>query len=473
MSSAAPLTRVALLLAGLTLPVMSSYASAAGDESALLKRGEYLARAGDCAACHRAPEDDGPAYAGGYVIESPLGDIVASNITPSNQYGIGDYSEEDFARVLTEGERPDGSQLYPAMPYTAYRGLMDEDIHALYAYFQQGVAPVDEPIAETNLSFPFNLRAGMIFWNLLFLDDPYTPQASHDAKVDRGHYLVDTLGHCGSCHTPRNALMAQDSSRYLAGADVEGWHAPNITSAASGIGRWSEENLATYLKTGHVPGLAQAGGGMADAVDHSLRYLTDEDLASMAAYLKQVPAIETGPALAVNEPREKTSMPDPAEIEPVLGNDPQVQTRADTLDGRRLYQAACASCHQRDGQGTQDHFYPSLVHNTATRGGQANNLVMAILKGVDRQTEAYHVAMPAYEDQLTDAQVAAISNHVLQKFGNAELTVDAQQVAAWRQGGSTPWWVSAMPWLLAAGAMILLGGLGGAFYRWRRHAARY
>ncbi|WP_217897852.1 cytochrome c [Cobetia sp. QF-1] len=449
------------LMMALTIPsgillVSVAEASSSSVDQTLLARGKYLARAGDCAACHRAPEEDGPAYAGGYVIHSPLGDIVASNITPSKSHGIGSYSEEDFKHVLTEGKRPDGTQLYPAMPYTSYRGLKDEDIHALYQYFQFGVEPVEKDIPETNLSFPFNLRAGMVLWNQLFLSDPYTSQENQDAKVDRGHYLVDTLGHCGSCHTPRNALMAEDHARYLSGADVEGWHAPNITSAASGIGSWSESQLAAYLETGHVPGLAQAGGGMADAIDHSLRYLTDEDRNSIAAYLKQVPPIDTGSPLDMEEVSGSSEAPELAVLEPVQATDPDTLTRADSIDGRRLYQGACASCHQVDGQGTSDHFYPSLVHNTATQGDSVNNLVMAIIQGVDRQTDAYHVSMPAYGDSLNDEQIAAISNHVLQTFGNVDLSVEAQQVAQLRRGGPSPWLVSAMPWLLGAGGLIAL-----------------
>lgn len=450
----------------------SHAALAADDTTSLVERGEYLAKAGDCAACHRTPQDAGRPYAGGYVIHSPMGEIVASNITPSISEGIGAYSEQDFAQVLTQGVRPDGSHLYPAMPYTAYRGLKEEDIHALYTYFMQGVEPVDAAVPETNLSFPFNLRFSMAGWNLLFLKDPYTPDPLHDAEVDRGHYLVDTLGHCSSCHTPRNVLMGEQQDRYLAGASIEGWHAPNITSDASGIGSWSEEELVTYLQSGHVAGRAQAGGGMAEAIEHSLRHLSEEDLRSMAAYLKQVPPIETGKPVDVGQRIVQSETLDLATLEPPLNVDPDVMSQGGSLNGQLIYQGACASCHQIDGQGTDDNFYPSLVHNTATQGENPDNLVMAILEGVHRKTNEYTVSMPAFHHELNDEQVAAVSNYVLSQFGNPELSVDAAHVGELRRGGETPWLVKAMPWLLTAGGVMALVVVVAIVVMWRRRKAR-
>ena len=451
----ASLSTLGVALAASLISLTSHAAVSEADET-LIEKGEYLARAADCSACHRPPEESGQPFAGGYVIASPMGDIIASNITPSGEYGIDDYSEAQFKRALTEGVRADGTHLYPAMPYTAYSGLTDDDIHALYTYFMHGVEPVDEPTPATSLPFPFNLRFSMAAWNVLFLDDTYAYDPEQSETLNRGRYLVDTLGHCGSCHTPRNALMGESSYRYLSGANVGGWYAPNITSDASGIGSWSEDELVQYLRSGHVENRAQAAGGMAEAIEHSLRHLSDDDLRSIAAYLKQVPPTSTGPARDVSQVAREAEPVSPATIEPLRSDDPQAMIDAESTDGQRLYNAACASCHQVDGQGTDDQFYPSLVHNTATQDVNADNLIMSVLQGVHRETNDYTVAMPAFGEQLNDEQIASVSNYVLNQYGNAELEVDAARVAELRQGGPEPLLLKAMPWLMAAGVIFVL-----------------
>ena len=171
--------------------------------NAEVARGQYLAKAADCGACHREVHTGGPAYAGGYVIASPMGNIVAPNITPSKTAGIGNWSFADFEHVMRKGERPDGEKLYPAMPYTDYQGINDADMHALYAYFMQGVQPVDTVAPKTHLPFPFGIRAIMGPWNWLFRSNkPFTATIGLSPQAQRGQYLVETLGHCGSCHTP-------------------------------------------------------------------------------------------------------------------------------------------------------------------------------------------------------------------------------------------------------------------------------
>lgn len=433
-----------------------AHAEDTGSESDTLKQGEYLAKAADCAACHRAPDASGESYSGGYVINSPMGDIIASNITPSKKHGIGSYTELQFKRAMQDGIRADGEYLYPAMPYTSYRGLTDDDIHALYVYFMEEVEPVDNAVPETQLSFPYNMRMLMGPWNLLFLKDPDAPESEQSDAITRGRYLVDALGHCGSCHTPRNALMAEQDDQYLAGAIVDGWYAPNLTSDPSGLDHWSQDELVQYFRTGHVANKAQAAGGMAEAVEYSLRYLEDTDLQSIAAYLKQVPPIKSGPALDVSTATKTTPQASATAFEPVRDDSPETLTQSDTTDGQRLYTAACASCHQLQGQGTQDQFYPSLIKNASTQGDNVNNLVMAILRGVDRQIDDYTVAMPAFDDQLNDQQVAAVSNYVLTQFGNDAQSVDATQVAELRNGGPAPWLIRATPWLLALAAVVAL-----------------
>ncbi|MDB5850048.1 MAG: Cytochrome, partial [Rhodoferax sp.] len=242
--------------------------AASTQDTALIEKGRYLATAGDCAACHTAA---GKApFAGGYSVQSPLGVIVATNITPSKTAGIGNYTEAQFARALREGRRADGQHLYPAMPYTAYTLLSDEDTHALYTYFMRGVAPVDASPPPTELPFPFDIRLSMAAWNLMFLrNERFVPDAAQSQQVNRGAYVANALAHCSTCHTPRNALMAEQGSRFLGGAQLGAWYAPDITPAPGGIGGWSDAELNQYLRAGHVPGKSQAAGPMAEAVEKS------------------------------------------------------------------------------------------------------------------------------------------------------------------------------------------------------------
>jgi D-sorbitol dehydrogenase (acceptor) len=438
----------AICLAGGLGLTLNAYAAESSGQD-LIKRGEYLAKVGDCAACHRTSEVDGKPYAGGYVISSPMGNIIASNITPSKQYGIGNYSEEQFAKAVRFGVNAKGQNLYPAMPYTSFNGISDDDMHALYVYFMQGVAPVNESVAETRLSFPFNQRWLMSGWNLLFLHDGkgFTSHAAQQQDpVSRGKYLVDTLGHCSTCHTPRNMAMAETQSKYLSGSNVSGWFAPNITSdPLSGIGGWSQQELADYLHTGHATGKGQAAGGMAEAVEHSLQYLTPEDTQAIAAYLKQVPAYAVPASHA--EPSAQQEEPITRQLNTADANK--------TIDGRQLYMGACASCHRPDGQGTPDHYYPSLTANTATGGMDSTNLIMAVLHGVQRNTQQGDIYMPAFGQDMNDQQVAAVSNYVLSRFGNARLNVTADQVKTLRSGGEKPLLVK-MLIPAAIGIIILL-----------------
>jgi mono/diheme cytochrome c family protein len=431
-------------------------------------RGHYLAIAADCEACHTAP--GGKPFAGGYAINSPMGTIYASNITPSQSHGIGNWSEADFAKAVREGVSPHGN-LYPAMPYDAYAGLTDADISDLFAYFTRGVAPVDTPSAKpTSLSFPFNIRLLMKGWNLLYRDDTrFAPKPGEDPQVARGRYLVDTVEHCSTCHTPRNTFMATDKGQYLAGATVDGWNAPNLTSdKVSGLGGWSDVDLIAYLHNGHAKDKAVAAGPMGEAVTHSLSRLTDTDRMAIVRYLRSVPAIAvTGqdkPAYSYGKPVKAAYDFDQSDARETLdaarqarASDPALTARrsdaAGVSSGAVLYGAACASCHQPTGSGTGDNYYPSLYHSTAVGARTPENLVKTILEGVDRTGADGHIAMPAFKADMTDAQVAAVANFVAQRFGNPAMQVDAATVAKLRAGETRSWLAELGPWL--AGLPVL------------------
>jgi mono/diheme cytochrome c family protein len=468
-------TMLAALTAGLmtTLPaqaLVQGPAQAQNADAALIERGAYLAKAGDCAACHREKKAGGQPYAGGYAIASPLGDIVAPNITPSRSAGIGSWSFADFDRAMRKGIRPDGARLYPAMPYTDYQGITDADMRALYAFFLHGVKPVEAPAPTTHLPFPFGIRALMIPWNWMFRSDkPFKAKPALSAQAQRGEYLVETLAHCGSCHTPRNVLMAEKASQAFTGGEAGGWHAPNITSdPVSGIGGWSNEQLVTYFRTGHVAGKGVAAGGMAEAVENSLRSMTPADLLAMAAYLRSVPAVRD-PADA--KPPFGYTQVRPVALAAYENSDTRDQAAvagSDTTDGARLYAGACASCHGLNGAGTKDGFYPPLVGSSTTGAHDPANLIMTILNGVNREGADGHAFMPSFASQMTDPQIAAVANQVLSRFGNPATEVDAAQVATLRAGGGKPLLLKLIPWAFGLAA---LGLAGIAFLLLRRRKA--
>lgn len=448
---------IALVLLGATSVALGvASAKAQAPDPALVERGEYLAKAGDCTACHTAPGAGSAPFAGGYSIPSPMGAIISSNITPSKTHGIGNYTIGDFIRAVREGVAPGRTHLYPAMPYTAYAGITDEDIAALYAYFMLAVEPVDTSPQATVLPFPFNLRSLMIGWNLFFAGDGFAPEPGASQQVQRGQYLVQTLAHCGACHSPRNVLMGEERSRFLGGGTIGGWQAPNITpDAVAGIGGWSEDDVVTFLRDGEIPGKGVAAGPMAEAVQHSFRHLTEADLRAIAAYLKTVPAI-ADPGL--KRPADDWTEARAAAVTTYETGSGPMQAdlaNATTHDGAVLYNAGCASCHGVDGAGTPDGTFPSLTDNSTVGATNPANLVLTVAGGVDRQGANGHAFMVAFSNSLTDAQIAAVTNYVTSRFGNPDATVDEATVALLRAGGQPPWILAAGPWLFA-GAVALL-----------------
>ena len=285
-----------------------------------------MAIVGDCAACHTDPHHGKP-FAGGYALETPFGKLLASNITSDKNTGIGAWSEQEFTRAVREGKGRHGENLYPAMPYNAYVKVSDQDMRDLWAYMQT-VPAVDNEVVSNQLPFPFNIRLMMMGWNLLFFDNtPFEPVAGATGQINRGAYLVDGLGHCAACHTPKNFLGGDKGGAYLQGGELAGWHAPQITgNPYVGIGGWSDTQVVQYLKTGsnHV---AVASGPMAEAVTNSTQHMHDEDLYAIAAYLKTLPGSDT------RSPR------------PLNASDKTLQ------QGANVYSANCSVCHNSDGKG--------------------------------------------------------------------------------------------------------------------------
>uniref|UniRef100_A8GE96 Gluconate 2-dehydrogenase (Acceptor) n=1 Tax=Serratia proteamaculans (strain 568) TaxID=399741 RepID=A8GE96_SERP5 len=410
------------IVTAISLSTSLSYAEVvdAGKDLRLIK-GRYLAIASDCVACHTA--SGGKPFSGGLAMPLPMGNIYSTNITPDKTYGIGEYSLDDFKKVLREGIRRDGSNLYPAMPFPSYTKLTDDDIASLYAYFMHGVEPANQENKESDFPWPLTMRWPLIAWNTLFLEKgAYQYKSDRSPEWNRGAYLVQGAAHCGSCHTPRGLGMqekAYDESQkgFLAGAKIGGWEAFNITSnMASGIGSWSQPEIVQYLKTGNVPFKAQAAGSMAEAVTHSFSKMDDADLQAIALYLRDIPSVGD------NQTRPRSS-----KIQPIENNDPT---------GANVYLNNCASCHGKTGSGTTDGYYPSMVGNSVVGAMDTNNLIKVILQGAEVNNGKEHYFMPAFADQLSNEQVAQLAEYLVESFAGHKLTVDADQVKKLRDSSN-------------------------------------
>ncbi|WP_206243499.1 cytochrome c [Novosphingobium terrae] len=448
-------------------------------DSSLVAQGRYLATAGDCAACHNDPKTGNP-FAGGYGVESPLGTIYGSNITPSRSAGIGAWSLAQFSDAVRKGQAPGGHYLYPAMPYTAFAGLSDADVKALYSYFMLGVAPVDHTPPETRLAFPFSVRASMIGWNLLY-SRSQPARATPVSGVARGRYLVETLGHCSTCHTPRDSLMGEKSDRFLTGGKVGSWTAPNITSDPdAGIGRWSQADLVRYLKTGALHGKAIAGGEMGTAVQNSFSKLTDGDLQDIAAYVRSVPGARD------KFEGERSGWRDSAPLRadqlehPMDRKDVKSFIDVDRVSGAALYESACASCHGHNGRGSVDHVLPPLVGSSAVGSADPSNLVMTITQGIDRTVDGQRTLMPAFGPQHTEfgpqfnaAQVAKVADYVATAFGNPNHHVTPDDVERiYHAKNEKGWLIASIPFVTwTAMAAVIALGIGAIWQRRKRKRA--
>jgi mono/diheme cytochrome c family protein len=386
-------------------------------KASLVERGEYLARAADCAACHTA--EGGAAYAGGRAFVLPFGTLYSTNITPDKDTGIGNYSDADFLNAVHKGIGPGNTKLYPAMPFASYTYMTDADAVAIKAYLFS-LQPVHAPAPPNTLDFPFNQRALMGVWALLFNQDKrFEPRVARDAQWNRGAYLVEALGHCGECHTPRNLMQALDQRRKFTGTVQAGWRAYNITSdPKSGIGAWSEADLAHYLSAGHADGHGTATGPMGEAVDNSLHYLMPEDIAAMVTYVRSVSAIASA-----DLPEPKAA---PAPVSYAQGLAAAVDPR-----GQAVYAGACAGCHDWTGV---SRVIPdaTLTGARSVNDPTATNVVQVVLSGAHRRLSDAQTTMPAFGSAYSDEEIASLANYVTARFGAQPSALTAQDVSTMR-----------------------------------------
>jgi len=383
-------------------------------------RGEYLARAADCIACHTVPETGKP-FAGGLPFKLPFGTIYSSNITADVETGIGGWSDDDFVRAVREGVRKDGKHLYPAFPYTAYTQLSRADVLAIKAYLFT-LPKVRQPERPNDLGFPFNQRWAMGFWNAVFFrSQRFENDASRSPQWNAGAYLAGPLGHCAECHTPRNLGFGLKHGESLAGAELQGWRAWNITSDEThGIGKWSDEALTQYLRTGHADGHASAMGPMGEAVAHSLQFLKPEDTAALVAWLRTVPARKGSDPIMVD--------PTPKGVVASNAAAPGADLASADSEGQRLFEGACASCHQWNGAGQQTP-YAGLAGTRGVNDPKGANVTQAILHGVTMRIGDTDVYMPAFGHGYSDPEVAALANFVIGHFGGKQGEVTPEDVA--------------------------------------------
>ena len=425
------LTVLAIGLAGLLVAVTVSHLSdsrtgeknliAPATTPAMIARGAYLARLGDCAACHSVVGK--PAYSGGLRMAIPIGAIYTTNITPDSKYGIGRMSLDDFDRALRFGVA-EGHSLYPAMPFTSYYNTRPEDIAALYSYFRYAVAPAAVPNRPNDIAFPLSMRWPLTFWRRFFAPKPkpFAASPEMDAQLAQGAYFVEGLGHCGECHTPRAVTMQMKANTpvggavYLSGAVIENYFAPSLHSDGPGsLGAWSEEELAQFLETGaNAHGIAF--GSMSDVIIHSTQYMTPADALATAKYLKALRNLDEAPVTPFTyDATEHLALKNGDVSKP----------------GARIYLDNCAACHRPDGVG-YERVFPRLAGNPVVQAGNPLSLVSIVLDGSQTPRTARTPAqftMPGFAWRLSDKDVADIVNFVRTSWGNTASPVSSADVA--------------------------------------------
>ena len=391
----------------------------------LIARGAYLARLGDCAACHSVAGK--PAYSGGLRMGIPIGAIYTSNITPDANHGIGRMSLDDFDRALRFGVA-EGHTLYPAMPFTSYYNTRPDDVAALYTYFKYGVAAAAVPNRPNDIVFPLSMRWPLTFWRWFFAPSPkpFAAPPGMDSQISQGAYFVEGLGHCGECHTPRAIAMQMKATTpaggaaYLSGAVIENYFAPSLRNSGPGsLGVWSEEALAQFLKTGaNADGIAF--GSMSDVIIHSTQYMTPEDALATAKYLKSLRSSGEEPAARFTY--------DALEHLALRNGDA-------SKPGARIYLDNCAACHRPDGIG-YERVFPRLAGNPVVQAENPKSLISIVLEGSRTPRTASTPAqfsMPSFAWRLSDKDVADVVNFIRTSWGNSAAAVSSAEAAKTRE----------------------------------------
>jgi mono/diheme cytochrome c family protein len=399
----AALTSLILCSAFLLSPARATEPS---DE--VIEHGKALVVAGDCASCHTA--DPAKPFAGGKRIDTPFGAVYSPNLTPDRDTGIGNWSNDDFYRALRYGVAPNGSHYYPAFPYPYFSKMTRDDILAVRAYLAT-LAPVANQVPPPALRFPFNFRVLMRAWNYLFFRPGILePDQSKGTDWNRGRYLVEGLGHCGACHTPKNFFGADRRGHSLTGGPVDGWFAARLDRAErSGLKSWSVDDIVEYLQSGRN-GKSHADGLMAEVIVNSTSKMSDGDIKAIAVYLKSLPA-------GIPEPQGPTP------------------TEAGMAAGKEVYAHNCIACHEADGS-SSPRVYPPLNGNALLQSADASSTLRIILDGAQTVTTPRAPntgSMPAYAKDLSDQQIADVTNYIRNSFGNAAPMVTTEQVAKARK----------------------------------------
>lgn len=378
-----------------------------------IERGRLAAAVGDCVVCHTAL--NGRPNAGGLALDTPFGTVYSTNITPDPRTGIGAWSYPAFERAMREGVHRDGRRLYPAFPYTAFARVADADMQSLYAYLMAQPAVVAAP-PETRLAFPFNLRALMAGWNLLFhRNAPFHPDPAKTVEWNRGAYLAEGLGHCSACHSPRNAFGAERRGKaYLGGGVAEGWDAPALNSLSAAPLPWTKDELYRYLRDGYAPLHGPAAGPMAPVIE-GLAALPDSDVMAIASYVASFAPAASADAVAADAA--------------ILQQRSQDAAARLTGTGADLFAGACAVCHQA-GQGAALFGEKvSLALNTNLHGPRPDNLVQVLMHGVATPASSQLGAMPAFADSLSDRQMTTLVDYLRQLY--------APDKPAWKEVAQT------------------------------------
>jgi len=418
--------KIGRILLGLLAPVTPPERTAF--DPALVAEGAKLAAVGNCTACHTNP--GGRSFAGGFAVPTPFGTIYSSNITPDPETGIGRWSEAAFNRSMREGVSRDGSHLYPAFPFDHFTVVSDEDNRALYAFLMTR-QPVKQEIPANELPFPLNIRLVLAGWKLLFFNQgPYQNVASQSEEWNRGAYLVNGLGHCGACHTPRNALGAEKSGEHFAGGEAEGWSAFALDASSPAPVPWTQESLYAYMRQGWHPDHGVASGPMGE-VTGNLGLLPDSDINAIATYVVSLMG-EPSPERARrgNEIKELVSkgvdVASTAAVAPAANDTPLGR-------GEAIYAAACAVCH--DGSRPLPFGGLDFHLSTTLNAADSQNAINTVLFGLPAASGRQSAIMPGFADTMTDAQVTDLLAFLRDKFAGKPAWPDvATRLADTRSG---------------------------------------